>query len=305
MPIAPPLPPERRTPPIRAAVAGERQHVEADVRRARGGEAVAEQRARQRRAERRDDEHADEQPVDRDAGHARRAPVAADRADVPADAQVPEHERGDDEDPERDEAPDREDLQDRLVEPEADRVVLVDHALRVAEDVRDPEDHQVAAERHRHRVQPEAGDQAALDRADDDRGAERREDAEQRRAGAGQHRDHAAEQVHRRDGEIELARDDRDAERQRHEAVRGEVLEDVVDVGRAHRVVREHGQERERHDHPARGSRRAPRRPRAAGGASSRPCSSSPRSPAPLPRLVSTTTTTTMMPRTRICTPVE
>ena len=104
----------------------ERQHVEADVRRARGGEAVAEQRARQRRPERRDDEHADEQPVDRDAGHARRPPVAADRADVPADAQVAEHERGDDEDPERDQAPDREDLQDRLVEPEADRVVLVD-----------------------------------------------------------------------------------------------------------------------------------------------------------------------------------
>ena len=92
----------------------EGEHVEADVGRARGGEAVAEQRARQRSPERRDDEHADEEPVDRDAGDAGRPPVAADRADVAADAQVPEHDRGDDEDPERDEAPDREDLQDGL-----------------------------------------------------------------------------------------------------------------------------------------------------------------------------------------------
>ena len=83
----------------------------------------------------------------------------------------------------------------------------------------------------------------------------------------GEHGDHPAEEVHRRDREVELARDDRDPERERDEAVRGEVLEDVVDVRRAHRVVRDHRQQREHHDHHRRGSRTARHRRRADGDA--------------------------------------
>ena len=214
--------------------------------------------------------------------------------------EIPEHDRGDDEDPERDEAPDREDLQDRLVEPEADGVVVVDHALRMTQDVGDPEDDQIAAEGHGHGVQAESRDQAALGQADDARRAERGDDADQRRAAARQHRNHAAEQVDGRDGEVELARDHRDPERERNEAVRGEVLEDVVDVGGAHGVPREERHQRQREDHA--GEDRVGRDLGGTGAAT--PRLDRAHRPRCL-RLVSTTTTTTMMPRTRICTPVE
>ena len=56
-----------------------------------------------------------------------------------------------------------------LVEPEADGVVVVQDALVVPEDVGDAEHDEVAAERHRHRVEPEPRDQAALDEPHDER----------------------------------------------------------------------------------------------------------------------------------------
>src|SRR4029078_7586151 len=92
-----------------------------------------------------------------------------------------------------------------------------------------------------------------------------------------------------------LARDDRDPEREGDEPVRGEVLEDVVDVRGAHGVLREDRHERKRDDQeredrerreiggvqPARAGRLAAHRLRSR-------------------RFVRTTTTTTMIPGMRV-----
>ena len=161
--------------------------------------------------------------------------VAADREDIAAELGPAQHEAG--------EQRQHDHVEHRVGDAEqpgaaAERQQLVvigpelEHHRVVRGDHRQAARDRQHAERHHERREAEIGDQHAVEGADDERGGDRRGDADLD-AVAGVHDDrqhHAAQAQHRADREVDAAGDDHHRHAERDDRDEGDVAGDVVEV---------------------------------------------------------------------------
>ena len=146
-----------------------------------------------RRAQRRHDEDANQHTVHLDAHHAARASVTSNRANISPDAGETHDDEDERENKQRDDAAPREDGELGGVKGRTHIEVRERHALGVSDcDVRS-EKRDIEAERHRHRMNAQFGDDRAFQEADQRSESKSRSEAYKQVGFAKLDRNHRAE----------------------------------------------------------------------------------------------------------------